>query len=187
MVAVKSEGDERGIEDMEGIQSTGAPKTNGHKLKKERPSASATPNGSDRKSRTSSVSPEDVKTGGSDSASTPSDQGPPPPKLARNKSSQRNLSRSAPMLFDHLPDATEESCKTFQVINDCLYGSKHMGSSHAEALECDCAEEWRKLSFGIPPCFLHSVSSRLHLTGGFHEQEMAKIMPVAKTPAVSTA
>lgn len=54
------------------------------------------------------------------------------------------------MLFDHLPDATEESCKGFQVINDCLYGSKHMGASQHDALDCDCAEDWRKFIKHFP-------------------------------------
>jgi histone-lysine N-methyltransferase SETD2 len=54
------------------------------------------------------------------------------------------MARSPPSLFDHLPDATEDACSTFQVINDCLYGSRNMGSSDHDALDCDCAEDWRK-------------------------------------------
>lgn len=49
-----------------------------------------------------------------------------------------------PPLFDQLPDATEDSTRAFQVISDCLYGAKHMGSSEHDALDCDCAEEWRE-------------------------------------------
>jgi hypothetical protein len=60
------------------------------------------------------------------------------------------MSRSPPPLFDHLPDATEDACSTFQVINDCLYGSRNMGSSDHDALDCDCAEEWRKLLSRCP-------------------------------------
>lgn len=47
-------------------------------------------------------------------------------------------------MFDHLPNVTEESCQGFQVIRDCLYGSKHLGSTDNDALDCDCAEEWRE-------------------------------------------
>jgi histone-lysine N-methyltransferase SETD2 len=46
-------------------------------------------------------------------------------------------------LYDDLPDATEESCSTFQVIPECLYGSKHMGSTDVDPLDCDCQEQWR--------------------------------------------
>jgi histone-lysine N-methyltransferase SETD2 len=64
------------------------------------------------------------------------------PKLSR-KASQK-LPPSPPMLFGNLPDSTEDACRTFQVISDCLYGSRNMGSSDHDALDCDCAEEWRK-------------------------------------------
>ncbi|KAK4099045.1 methyltransferase-like protein [Parathielavia hyrcaniae] len=62
------------------------------------------------------------------------------PKLSRKPS--QKISRSPPPLFGHLPDATPDACGTFQVINDCLYGSRNMGSSDHDALDCDCAEEW---------------------------------------------
>ncbi|KAH8910109.1 hypothetical protein BR93DRAFT_874713 [Coniochaeta sp. PMI_546] len=132
------EEDERDIDAVDGMKKKDSPRANGSNMKKEQPSASATPNGSDTKSPASSVSPDEIKPG-SDSVSTP-DQ-PPPPKLSRSKSAQK-IQQAPAMLFDHLPDATEESCKNFQVINDCLYGSKHMGSSQHDALDCDCAEEW---------------------------------------------
>jgi hypothetical protein len=64
------------------------------------------------------------------------------PKLSR-KSSQKVISRPAP-LFDHLEDATEEAISVFQLIKDCIYGSKYMGYSEHDALDCDCSEEWRK-------------------------------------------
>jgi histone-lysine N-methyltransferase SETD2 len=67
---------------------------------------------------------------------------PGKPKLSR-KSSQRVMSRP-PQLFDHLPDSTPEAITTFQVIRDCIYGSKYMGSSEHDALGCDCSEEWSK-------------------------------------------
>jgi histone-lysine N-methyltransferase SETD2 len=64
------------------------------------------------------------------------------PKLSR-KSSQKVISRPA-ALFDHVADATEEAISVFQVIKDCIYGSKYMGYSEHDALDCDCSEEWRK-------------------------------------------
>jgi hypothetical protein len=64
------------------------------------------------------------------------------PKLSR-KSSQKVVSHP-PRLFDHLPDATDEATNVFQVIKDCIYGSKYMGYSEHDALDCDCSEEWSK-------------------------------------------
>lgn len=123
----------------EGSKIDESPKMNGTILKKERRSESSSPEGSHNISRASSVSHDDVKAG-SDSASTPSNGSAS--KLSR-KPPQKNV-KPTPRIFSHLPDATSESCTTFQVINDCLYGSKHMGSTEHDALDCDCAEEWRK-------------------------------------------
>ncbi|KAL1878813.1 hypothetical protein VTK73DRAFT_7466 [Phialemonium thermophilum] len=132
------------VKTEEGAYSPGPPvqgndegKPNGERLKKER-SASSTPNGSQANLRSSSASPEAVKSG-SESASTPSNN--EVPKLA-SKTSQ-NANAPPRQLFKHLPDVTAESCETFQVINDCLYGSKHMGASEHDALDCDCAQDWR--------------------------------------------
>lgn len=77
-----------------------------------------------------------------------------PPKLSR-KSSQKIVARPPP-LFDNLPDSTEEAVTQFQVIRDCIYGSKYMGDSEHDALGCDCSEEWRK--------YLHQFSHNLELT-----------------------
>ncbi|EFZ00916.1 histone H3 lysine 36 (K36) methyltransferase [Metarhizium robertsii ARSEF 23] len=63
------------------------------------------------------------------------------PRLSR-RSSQKPA-ESELRLFNHLPNVTEESCKSFQVIRDCLYGSKHLGSTDNDALDCDCAEEFQ--------------------------------------------
>ncbi|KAL3953684.1 hypothetical protein ACCO45_011640 [Purpureocillium lilacinum] len=38
---------------------------------------------------------------------------------------------------------TSDSCQTFQVISDCLYGSKNLGSTDNDALDCDCREDWQ--------------------------------------------
>jgi histone-lysine N-methyltransferase SETD2 len=64
------------------------------------------------------------------------------PKLSR-KSSQKVISRPA-LLFHDLEDATGEAIGVFQVIKDCIYGSRYMGSSEHDPLDCDCSEEWRK-------------------------------------------
>jgi hypothetical protein len=66
------------------------------------------------------------------------------PKLLR-KASQKIIARPAP-LFDHLPDVTSEAIEAFQIIEDCMYGSKGMGSSEHDALDCDCSEEWSRCS-----------------------------------------
>lgn len=116
------------------------PKPNGVRLRKEDLSESANPGAFKLNSRASSMSLDDAKQTG-DGAST-SGSGTAP-KFSR-KSSQKMVPRSPPMLFDHLPDVTEDACKTFQVISDCLYGSRNMGSSDHDALDCDCAEDWRK-------------------------------------------
>ncbi|KAI6246613.1 Histone-lysine N-methyltransferase, H3 lysine-36 specific [Erysiphe necator] len=47
-------------------------------------------------------------------------------------------------LFNDLPDVMNEAISVFQVIEECIYGSKYMGSSgDHDALDCDCSEEWR--------------------------------------------
>ncbi|KAI0527908.1 hypothetical protein F5B22DRAFT_10186 [Xylaria bambusicola] len=106
-------------------------------IKKEGDSMTSTPNDS-KGSRSQSLSPDDRKAR-SDSASTP--DGAQPPKLSR-KSSQKPPHRPT-TLFTHLPDVTAESCEHFQVIPDCLYGSKSLGSTDHDSLDCDCSEEWR--------------------------------------------
>lgn len=62
------------------------------------------------------------------------------PKLLRT-SSQKIVVRS-PQLFSHMEDSTNEALSVFQVIKDCIYGSKYMGYSEHDALDCDCSEEW---------------------------------------------
>jgi [histone H3]-lysine36 N-trimethyltransferase len=119
---------------------------NASALRAER-SASTSPNES-KPSRSSSLSP--GAKADNESTSTPENE--PAPKLSR-KPSSKAVSRTPP-LFGHLPDVTEESKATFQVIPDCLYGSKNMGASEHDALDCDCAEEWReypKAELARPP------------------------------------
>ncbi|KAL7910027.1 hypothetical protein GGI35DRAFT_352645 [Trichoderma velutinum] len=76
----------------------------------------------------------------SDSVGTPNSTAKPA-RLSR-KSSQKPTAREVP-LYTHLPNVTDESCQTFQVIPDCLYGSKHLGSTDNDSLDCDCREEWK--------------------------------------------
>jgi hypothetical protein len=61
-------------------------------------------------------------------------------KLSRK--ALRKVISHTPRLFDHLPDVTEEATSGFQIIKDCIYGSKYMGYSEHDALDCDCSEEW---------------------------------------------
>ncbi|OAA71287.1 histone H3 lysine 36 (K36) methyltransferase [Cordyceps fumosorosea ARSEF 2679] len=63
------------------------------------------------------------------------------PRLSR-KSSRKATPTREPTLFDSLPNMTAEACSSFQVITDCLYGSKHLGSTENDAFDCDCREEW---------------------------------------------
>lgn len=132
------EEEDRALEAPAPVKMEGVTKENGSILKKERRSASTSPNESKPPSRSSSMSP-GIKAE-NESASTPDTE--PAPKSSKKSSSKARL--RSPPLFDHLPDATEESMKAFQIINDCLYGSKNMGSSDNDALDCDCAAEWRK-------------------------------------------
>jgi len=72
-----------------------------------------------------------------------------PPKLARS-SSKKILTRP-PQLFLDYDDATSEARRTFEVILDCSYANKYLGTTDA-AYECDCNEEWGK----------HGYSFQLH-------------------------
>lgn len=65
------------------------------------------------------------------------------PKLARMASHKAPL--RPVKLFDAYADKTEESKGTFQVIGACIYSSKQIGSTE-QAMECDCAEEWSKIT-----------------------------------------
>lgn len=110
-------------------------------------SRTSSQNKSNQGSCTASMSPGEDNTPG-DGLSTPG--GTQRPRLAR-KASQKPVKREAP-LFHDLPNVTEDACNTFQVIPDCLYGSKHMGSTDNDALDCDCRSEWRR--FPRPPSLL---------------------------------
>ena len=132
------EDEEHAVSAMADVTMEGTPPLNG--IKEEHDGLAPAINGSEANSRASSVSPHEKKhRSGSDSTADAESK----PKLSR-KESQKAAQGRSPLLFDHLPDATQDSYGHFQVINDCLYGSRHMGSSEHDALDCDCAEEWRK-------------------------------------------
>ena len=93
-----------------------------------------------------SLSPDAAKSQSEGGSSTP--EVAPRPRMSR-KASQKAASAPA-TLFTHLPDVTAESKEHFEVIESCMYGSKILGSSKQDALDCDCAEEWRKKP-ALPP------------------------------------
>ncbi|GAB7365377.1 hypothetical protein MBLNU230_g6455t1 [Neophaeotheca triangularis] len=61
------------------------------------------------------------------------------PKLTRSTS--HKVEKRPPPLFLDYDDRTEEAVSTFEVISQCTYANKYLGTTET-ALECDCAEEW---------------------------------------------
>lgn len=61
------------------------------------------------------------------------------PKLARS-SSQKVISRPPPLYNDE-PDMYNEATSDFDVINDCIYAAKWLGTTE-HAMDCDCREEY---------------------------------------------
>lgn len=128
-----------GLESLSVENERPASDGSGAQVKKESESAASSPDPSKgSRSRFSSLSPNDDKPR-SESASTP--DGPQPPKLSR-KASQKMAPRPV-TLFSDLPDVTQDSMDYFQLIPDCLYGSKSLGATEHDSLDCDCTEEWR--------------------------------------------
>ena len=68
-----------------------------------------------------------------------------PPKLSR--STFQKIVTSSPRLYDDEEDKTKEAKGTFQVISECSYSSKYIGSTEHDSMDCDCAEEWGKAKF----------------------------------------
>lgn len=64
-----------------------------------------------------------------------------PPKLARSTS--HKIEKRPPPLFHEYEDKTEEAKSSFDVLPECTYANKYLGTTET-ALECDCAEEWGK-------------------------------------------
>ena len=65
-----------------------------------------------------------------------------PLKLSRS-TSQKVVSRPLTLYNDH-PSKTEEASTSFQVIAECTYTSKYIGSTEHDSMDCDCVEEWGK-------------------------------------------
>lgn len=130
------EDEERLKDGLESLAVDTTPASQHTTIKKESESTGSSPNGS-KDSRSASLSPDDQKAR-SDSASTPDGH---PPKLTRKSS--HKVAAQPVQLYNQLPDVTSESCSHFQLIPDCLYGSKSLGSTDHDALDCDCSEEWR--------------------------------------------
>lgn len=63
------------------------------------------------------------------------------PKLSRTAS--HKIASRPPPLYLNLPDSTQDAKSTFDVLSECTYANKHIGTTE-HALECDCAEEWGK-------------------------------------------
>lgn len=63
------------------------------------------------------------------------------PKLTRSTS--HKVEKKPPPLFLDYEDKTGEATSTFEVIPQCTYANKYLGTTES-ALECDCAEEWGK-------------------------------------------
>lgn len=97
-----------------------------------------------------------------------------PAKLSR-KATQKFTPREPPLFRDY-EDSTEEATSKFQVIRDCIYGSKYMGSADHDALGCDCSEEYRE-----PNHIICDASVILTL-----QQATALTMLAAKTPTALT-
>ncbi|KAH7326393.1 hypothetical protein B0I35DRAFT_347868 [Stachybotrys elegans] len=111
---------------------------------REERATTSTPNAPENDPQSRPRSPEGIKSRSESAEASGSASGSASGKPARpsRKSSQKPPNREAP-LFGHLPDVTGDSCKTFQVIPDCLYGSKHLGATDNDAFDCDCREEWQ--------------------------------------------
>ena len=83
-----------------------------------------------------------------------------PPKLARS-SSHRVISKPAPLFRDQR-SKTEESKHTFQVLEQCSYTSKYIGSTEHGSMDCDCAEEWGKPTVHACNCVHASILNARH-------------------------
>lgn len=64
-----------------------------------------------------------------------------PPKLSRTMS--KKIPSRPPPLFSDWPDATSEAQRSYDVLQNCTYGNKYLGTTD-HAMECECNEEWGK-------------------------------------------
>ena len=111
---------------------------NGASAETEWSASNATPEVREAESPSPATSLDGIKSR-SDSAGTPNSIKPP---TSSRKASRKSAIPQARLCGD-FPDVTAASCEAFQVIRDCLYGSKHMGSTDNDAFDCDCRDEWR--------------------------------------------
>lgn len=63
------------------------------------------------------------------------------PKLSRSQS--KKVASRPPPLYTHEPDALPDALQSFDILTDCAYSNKYIGTTD-HALECDCSEEWGK-------------------------------------------
>jgi histone-lysine N-methyltransferase SETD2 len=80
------------------------------------------------------------------------------PKLARS-SSQKIISRLPPLYNDE-PDKYDEATSNFEVIDDCIYAAKWLGSTE-HAMDCDCRDEygmWQSLFIFNSSCLAHTCA-----------------------------
>ena len=82
-----------------------------------------------------------------------------PLKLARS-SSHKIVSKPPPLFHDH-PSKTDESKKTFHVLEQCSYTSKYIGSTEHGSMDCDCAEEWGKPNHYLCSCIYTGILNLL--------------------------
>jgi hypothetical protein len=130
--------EEQTIGGMERIKLEDAA-TNGTAAEMERTGSTATPGTGEAGSQSPPSSVDDVKPTPGDNVETPGSS--KAPSLSR-KASRKAASRE-PRVYGDFPDATRDACEHFQVIPDCLYGSKNMGATDNDAFDCECRDEWR--------------------------------------------
>ena len=91
-----------------------------------------------------------------------------PPKLSRT--ALHKVIAKAPQMFGHYEDKTQEATSVFQIITECSYSAKYLGSTE-HAMECDCIEEWGKNDCSL--YFAHFSVLKVHT-------EISYLDPTAK-------
>lgn len=69
-----------------------------------------------------------------------------PPKLSRTTA--HKVEKRPPQLFLDYEDKTAEASATFNILPECTYANKYLGTTEP-ALECDCVEEWGKHPYNL--------------------------------------
>lgn len=65
-----------------------------------------------------------------------------PPKLSRT--TPHKIKARPLALFSDAVDTTSEAQKQFDMISNCSYCNKYIGSTEHGSMDCDCVEEWGK-------------------------------------------